>query len=99
MSDKCKHCANEGCWCCIDCSNDKHFVDKRKPLPCPFCGGKVDVLRDKHPHLQSGSKSGISDWFIRCYNCDLFFGYDEDYSGLWKRKQGVVDAWNTRTAR
>lgn len=44
--DICTNCANDGCWCCLECQKTgSHFVDKRK-LPKKKKGvakdGKVD---------------------------------------------------------
>jgi hypothetical protein len=65
-----------------------------EPLPCPFCGGEVQTIKDQYPRLYRPSRNG---WHIQCNTCDMLFGYDVDYSGVYATEQAAIEAVNTRT--
>ena len=63
------------------------------PKPCPFCGGQVSVIKPE-PRLYRPARN--HPYSIACYNCNLLFGFDEDYGGDFDTEEEAVKAWNTR---
>lgn len=61
--------------------------------PCPFCGGKSHVVQIE-PRLYRLSRNHPLG--VVCYNCDLFFGYNEDYGGEFDTYEDAAEAWNRR---
>ena len=61
--------------------------------PCPFCGGEVYVAKIE-PRLYRPSCNHPCS--VVCYNCDLYFGYDEDYGGEFDTEAEAIEAWNRR---
>lgn len=62
-------------------------------LRCPFCGGEVYVAKIE-PRLYRPSCNHL--YSVVCYNCDLYFGYDEDYGGEYDTEAEAIEAWNRR---
>ena len=60
--------------------------------PCPFCGGKAGIWAPT-PRI---SRYREYIFCIVCQNCDLMFGYDEDYGGIFETDQEAIEAWNRR---
>lgn len=58
---------------------------------CPFCGGKATLS-----NLDGTVSHGRSHWCVVCWDCELFFGYDLTYGGIYKTKKGCADDWNRR---
>lgn len=60
--------------------------------PCPFCGGTVVSIEKMAPRLYRPDKK----FSVVCWQCDLFFGYDEDYGGMFDTEAKAIEAWNGR---
>lgn len=60
--------------------------------PCPFCGGKAEILKPT-PRI---SRYRAYIYSVYCSDCDLLFGYDEDYGGIFETDQEAIEAWNRR---
>ena len=59
--------------------------------PCPFCGGKANLLFYTH-------YSGIKSWTVRCENkCAVTCGH-VDEKGKWHPtpQKKAIEAWNRR---
>lgn len=67
-------------------------MDKLKP--CPWCNQQVHILRIDHPRLYRPSCN--HPYCVMCNTCDLLFGFDEDYGGIFDTEQEAIDAWNRR---
>jgi len=52
-----------------------------KLKPCPFCGGKAELV---------DCGIGPDRYFVRCQKCDTVQG------GLWMQKQTAIKRWNRR---
>lgn len=65
--------------CAVDTESKPSVEDQL--LPCPICGGKVEVV---------GVNNG-NPWHVWCETCGLEFGVDKDYY-LYQ----VIEAWNRR---
>lgn len=61
--------------------------------PCPFCGGEVNVVKIS-PRLYRPSRN--HPFAVVCYGCDLYFGYDEDYGGIFDTEEEAIREWNKR---
>lgn len=61
--------------------------------PCPFCGKPVRICHIE-PRIYRPSRS--HQFCIACYECDLLFGFDEDYGCTYDTEQEITDAWNKR---
>lgn len=57
----------------------KGFEEKFKP--CPFCGGKIEILT-----VNNGS-----NFIVWCEKCGLGFGIEKEYLS-WQ----ILEAWNKR---
>lgn len=60
--------------------------------PCPFCGGKVH-LWECEPRIH---RYPNYHFCVVCNECDLLFGFDEDYGGVFETEQEATEAWNRR---
>ena len=58
---------------------------------CPFCGGEANIT-----DLDGTVRYGKRSWCVVCYECDLYFGYDLTYGGLYETKKGCAEDWNKR---
>ena len=64
--------------------------------PCPQCGGEVCVYRTI-PRVRDYSRThNFSVW---CPKCDLVFGYNEDWGGIFETEETAAAAWNTAVTR
>ena len=61
--------------------------------PCPFCGS-IPVIEGIVPRLHRPSRN--HPYSVVCYGCDLLFGYDEDYGGIFDSYEEAANAWNRR---
>ena len=64
-----------------------------KLKPCPFCGGEVYIAQIV-PRLYRPLRN--HPFSVVCNSCDLYFGFDEDYGGVFETKADAIDAWNKR---
>ena len=64
-----------------------------KLKPCPWCGGKVKVT-----NLDGNIHYGRKNWCVVCWDCEMFFGYDLTYGGIYKTKKGCAEDWTTRVS-
>ena len=62
--------------------------------PCPFCGKRVHIWKIDHPRLYRPRRN--HPYCVACNNCDLLFGFDEDYGGIFDTEQEATEAWNRR---
>ena len=60
--------------------------------PCPFCGGEVQILKAT-PRIH---RYRDFIYCVYCSECELLFGYDEDYGGIFATEEEAADAWNRR---
>ena len=60
--------------------------------PCPFCGGKADIWKPT-PRI---SRFRAYIYCVVCQDCELLFGYDEGYGGIFDTEQEATEAWNRR---
>ncbi len=65
-----------------------------KLKPCPFCGGKAISVKNIEPRLYRPVRN--HPYAVICWECDLFFGYDEDYGGRFDTENDAIEAWNRR---
>ena len=54
--------------------------------PCPFCGGKAELIQDE---------TVLSFTRVRCIDADCFAGYGM----VFPDKEKLIAAWNTRAER
>ena len=62
--------------------------------PCPFCGSTA-VIQKIEPRLYRPTRN--HPYCVICYNCDLMFGYDVDYGGIFDTEEEAAEAWNRRS--
>jgi Lar family restriction alleviation protein len=62
--------------------------------PCPFCGNKPEAVQDENPRLQR--YADVPHWYVYCAECEMFFGYDHDYGGVFGSMLEAMVAWNKR---
>ena len=60
--------------------------------PCPFCGGQVHITKG-YVQLHTPSRNG---YCVECYECQLQFGHDCDYGGIYSSPETAIDDWNKR---
>ena len=60
---------------------------------CPWCEDEPVIVNTWH-RLSRPSRNG--KYHIECYNCELMFGYDDDYGGQFKTKKEATEKWNSR---
>ncbi len=63
----------------------------RELRPCPICGSTV-VIQKIEPRLYRPTRN--HPYSVVCYNCDLMFGYDVDYGGIFDTEEEAAEAWN-----
>ena len=61
--------------------------------PCPFCGGRAHVWKCE-PYIH---RYPNFHYCVVCNDCDLLFGFDEDYGGIFETEKEALEAWNKRT--
>lgn len=61
--------------------------------PCPICGGSVSIKKIE-PRLYRPARN--HPFSVVCYECDLYFGYDEDYGGRFDTEGEAIREWNRR---
>lgn len=61
--------------------------------PCPFCGGKVGIVKADPPLHRPVMNH---PFHVECQQCNLFFGWDIDYGGRFDTEQEAAEAWNQR---
>lgn len=71
----------------------KRLTDAGVLLPCPFCGGIVDITAFD-PRLLRPSCNHV--YCVVCWDCDMLFGWDIDYGGRFDTEEEARLAWNTR---
>ena len=64
--------------------------------PCPFCGGHAMLCHIIEPRIYRPNR--YHPYCVICVACDLFFGYDEDYGGMFDTEAEAIKAWNRRTS-
>lgn len=64
--------------------------------PCPICGGSAVGLKKIEPRLHRPARNRL--FSVVCYECELYFGYDEDYGGRFYTEGEAIRAWNRRWA-
>lgn len=64
-----------------------------KLKPCPFCGGEAYIAEYEPRLLRPVRNHPYSVW---CNECELAFGWDCDYGGIFDTKEEAVKAWNSR---
>lgn len=62
--------------------------------PCPFCGCDPVIARVT-PRLYRPIKN--HPFCVICYSCDMFFGFDEDYGGMFDTEEEAAEEWNRRS--
>ena len=60
--------------------------------PCPFCGGEAKIWKCE-PRIH---RYRDHVYCVYCGNCELLFGYDEDYGGIFTTEDEAIEAWNRR---
>lgn len=69
-------------------------MSKIELKPCPFCGGNATIVENEEPRLYRPSRN--HPYCVYCGNCELLFGFDEDYGGTFDTKKEAAEAWNRR---
>lgn len=65
-----------------------------KLKPCPFCGGTAVSVQKVTPRFYRPIMNHL--YSVVCWECDLWFGYYEDYGGKFDTETEAVKAWNRR---
>ena len=68
-----------------------------KLKPCPFCGsGEVEILEAPAtiPVPECIKKQG--HFAVYCGDCELMYGYDVDFGGIFRDREEAAKAWNGR---
>lgn len=66
-----------------------------KLMPCPFCGCEVQIVEFGHKLYRPVMNHPLC---VYCADCELLFGYDVDYGGIFDTKEEATKAWNRRSA-
>lgn len=68
--------------------------------PCPFCNGEPRLIQSDGGDCRM-SRDCRHGYYIKCWNCDLLFGYEPDRGGVWQECDlgFLVRDWNERKAR
>lgn len=68
--------------------------------PCPFCGQRVRLVQSDGGDCRM-SRECKKGYYIKCWNCDLLFGYEPDRGGAWRKEDldALVKDWNESKAR
>ena len=74
--------------------NPEEKVDIRTLQKCPFCGGEASILQSAPP-LYRPEKN--HPFHIECQECQMLFGWDLDYGGIFDTEEEAAAAWNRRT--
>ena len=74
-------------------NNLDDFIPKLKP--CPFCGGEADLVKGVEP--RSFHPQAKEYYIVQCNNCNLMFGFDLDYGGIFWDEKSAIEAWNNRS--
>lgn len=61
--------------------------------PCPFCGEPPSIMKVRPPIRRL---KPLNQYAVVCYNCDLTFGYDEDFGGRFDTEEEATKVWNYR---
>lgn len=60
--------------------------------PCPFCGGEVEIVKDKR--WPKWLDHGIDAWHVECKNSDcVIYQVDNNY---YRQRKEAVEMWNRR---
>ena len=70
-------------------------MESEKLMPCPFCGGEAAVVDLGHRLYRPSCNH---PYCVFCAACDLMFGYDSDYGGIFDTKKEATKEWNRRSA-
>ena len=62
-------------------------------LPCEHCGN-IPLVVHYEPRLHRPSCN--HPYCIVCNECEMLFGWDIDYGGVFDTIQEAIDAWNRR---
>lgn len=79
----------------------KRWVEIEKKLgSCPVCAGSVKLVRSNGEDCRI-SRECRNGFYLRCFSCDLFFGYEPDRGGMYD-VGGLVEliqTWNRSLGR
>ena len=64
-----------------------------KLMPCPFCGGEVRIVDFGHKLTRPSHNHPYS---VYCGYCELLYGYDVDYGGIFDTEEEAAEYWNGR---
>lgn len=73
---------------------------ERALKPCPFCGEPVRIHRSDGGDCRM-SRECRHGFYIKCWHCQLMFGYEADRGGIYRIEDldKLVWDWCTGTAR
>lgn len=60
---------------------------------CPICGGDVSILKTDPPLYRPVKNH---PFHIECPECQMLFGWDLDYGGIFDTEEEAAAAWNRR---
>lgn len=68
--------------------------------PCPFCGELPRLVQSDGGDCRI-SRECRAGYYIKCWKCDLLFGYESDRGGVWDEAEleWLVRDWNQSKAR
>lgn len=68
--------------------------------PCPFCGSEVRIVQSDGDDCRI-SRECRRGYYIKCWKCDLFFGYEPKRGGVYDSEHlgALVARWNTLVQR
>lgn len=61
--------------------------------PCPFCGGSAYIW-ECEPRIHRFKDYRFC---VACGDCEMLFGFDPDYGGVFGTKEEATEKWNNRT--